>query len=169
MMTQGLHAPLNAGVMALKPNEELLKLSMWFAARASFSQHPEDTTVGKGGWDNGGVYPGGQGWPYFGFECGQGYLWTLMYGCAKGVVASVSPLVVGGAKLFPKAMPFPSRLIDRCEYNYQREGLELSKRHCKKAFKCTDVVFLHKAHSKEVAEQYGTESVCHMPVFEPTH
>lgn len=48
MMTQGLHAPLNAGVMALKPNEELLKLSMWFAERASFSQHPEDITNNKG-------------------------------------------------------------------------------------------------------------------------
>lgn len=70
---------------------------------------------------------------------------------------------------FPLALPYPARLIDRCEYNYQREGLELSKRHCKKAFKCTDVVFLHKAHTKEVAEKYGEESVCYMPIFEPTH
>lgn len=169
MMTQGLHAPLNAGVMALKPNEELLKLSMWFAERASFSQHPEDITNNKGGWDGGGAFPAGNGWPYFGFECGQGYLWTLFYGCSKGTKHSDSEHVRVGNAMFPLALPYPARLIDRCEYNYQREGLELSKRHCKKAFKCTDVVFLHKAHTKEVAEKYGEESVCYMPIFEPTH
>ena len=63
MMTQGLHAPLNAGVMALRPNEELFKLSLWFGARASFSQHPQDMSATTGGWDGGGTYPNENGWP----------------------------------------------------------------------------------------------------------
>lgn len=92
-------------VQVLKPNEELLKMSMWFSERASYSHEPADILTGKGGWADGGVWPAQGGWPYFGMECGQGFLWSLLYGNSKGTDNATAPLVTEAHRTFPDAMP----------------------------------------------------------------
>jgi hypothetical protein len=107
IMAQGLVAPLNAGVMVLKPNVELYKMSMWFAANADFSQHPADILAGAGGWGGGGAWPAKGGWPYFGFECGQGFLWALLYGNSNGTAHNTtSTLDMEAHEKHPLAMPY---------------------------------------------------------------
>ena len=144
-------------------------MAMWFAKEASYSHNPVDILAGKGGWAEGGVWPAQKGWPYFGMECGQGFLWSLLYGNSKSTANATAPLAIAAHLNFPAAMPRPAKLVDRCEYNYQREAVEAEKRKCKAAFKCSDVIFLHKFHDENTAEKHsGNDAVCSKPDYRPS-
>lgn len=140
MMTEGAASPLNAGFMALKPDPRLLDASMWFAARAAFDRDPALLRDGKGGWADGGAVPS-KG-KFIGMECGQGFLWTLLYGNGRGVAGATSALARKTMERFVPGMP-PARLVDRCTFNYQREALR-GRNACPPGFTCDDLVGLHK-------------------------
>ena len=149
-------SPLNAGMMALQPRKELFEMNLWYAKSAVYTDNITDFGNFKGGWDGGGAIPGF--WPFPGLGCGQGYLWTLMYGSGLGRENGPSPLAREAAALF---IPLhkPARLIDRCVWNYQREDADDKKRMCRPEFKCNQVVAMHKAYEKEhnIKE---TDTVC---------
>lgn len=124
--------------------------------------------IPKGGW-RGVACKGGVAVLWM--ECGQGFLWSLLYGNSQGTANATAALVIEAHKTFPSALPNGAKLIDRCEFNYQREAVELGKRKCKKAFKCTDVVFLHKFHDQKAVEQHGdahgVDVICTKPDHRP--
>jgi len=147
MMTEGsFMSPLNAGMMALQPSKELFEMNLWYAKHAVYTDNITDFKNFKGGWDGGGAIPGY--WPFPGLGCGQGYLWTLMYGSGLGRENGPSPLAREAAvKFIPTHKP--ARLVDRCIWNYQREDADDKKRMCRPDFKCNQVVAMHKAYEQE--------------------
>ena len=92
-MTEGSGAPMNAGFMALGPEQRMFDLATWFAANADFSAGKPVLHTLHGGWGSGSAWPALDTWP--GFSCGQGFLWTLFFGNGFGV-ANATPKLVGG-------------------------------------------------------------------------
>lgn len=145
MMTEGAGAMLNAGFMALQPKKSMLDLAMWFAANSKFTRNMSDINVFKGGWDNGSARPSHYG-TWAGFECGQGFLWTLLYGNGMGWRNATSKNAKKAFEMFPDAFPFPPRIVNRCVYNYQHEIVDSKGRPCTDgSYKnCSSIVALHK-------------------------
>jgi hypothetical protein len=115
MMTEGSGCPMNAGFMALKPDPKLLELSMWFSAKATFSEDKETLYNLHGGWADGSGWPALTPWP--GFACGQGFLWTLFYGNGLGYINATSKLVREAWAMHADDIDMykrPARIVDRC-------------------------------------------------------
>ena len=144
MMTEGSGAPMNAGFMALKPEQRMFDLATWFAANADFSADKPVLHTLHGGWGGGSAWPALGTWP--GFSCGQGFLWTLFYGNGFGVANATSKLVREAWAKFPDGVHKP-RIVDRCIFNYQREAPKESGSTCAADFTCSDVINLHKGHA----------------------
>eukprot|EP00039_Didymoeca_costata_P014079 m.222855 g.222855 ORF g.222855 m.222855 type:complete len:804 (+) comp15940_c2_seq6:84-2495(+) len=162
IMTEGkAGTPLNAGFMALKPNKDLLEMSMWFAERAEFVMHPKLFLEGKGAWADGGTWPSTSGSPFVGLECGQGFLWTLIYGNGLGKEHATSQLARDAHKRFPNALRKEGRMASRCIYNHQNEGY----RDCGQNFTCDMLVAHHKEfkYGQRAARQASGDLMCLKP------
>lgn len=147
LMTEGAVSPLNIGMMAWKPSDELFKMALYFAEKAEFHRDQELLSLYQGAWGDSGTAPSRSAFP--GMGCGQGFLWALLYGNGLGFGAKAYSHVAQEAAA--KYMPIrkDARLIDRCIWNYQREPPSPSERQCKKDFQCKDVIAMHKAYEEE--------------------
>eukprot|EP00039_Didymoeca_costata_P007014 m.95508 g.95508 ORF g.95508 m.95508 type:complete len:1052 (+) comp13496_c0_seq2:288-3443(+) len=142
MMASGALAYLNAGFMALRPSHDLMELVLYFSKHAKFDLDPTHLLTVHGGWGEGSAWPNANGANYPGFECGQGYLWTLIFGNGLGVEYGHSEVAREAHAKFPKALPRPGRILDRCLYNYQRDRGS----GCAPGFTCKNIVAIHKAY-----------------------
>jgi hypothetical protein len=166
LMTEGGASPLNTGVMALKPSPAILEMLLWFSARATYDRNVTLIQQRKGAWDNTGAAPGVR--PFPGMGCGQGLLWTALYGNGLGLKHAYSDLArQAGEQFMPDGVN--AQLIDRCIYNYQRENHERSRRSCHPSWSCKDVIGMHKAYEAK-HERPETDEVCwRTKVTRPTH
>jgi len=117
LTTMGSQSPLNLGFFALKPSSALLETAIAFSEIADFDKAT--------GWDNAGYLPSHG--KYFGAECGQGYLHTLLY---KNTSAVQRAFQKTGLKL-------QASQIDRCAWNYQGQCPD-------ERFDCSQVRAHHK-------------------------
>eukprot|EP00729_Bicosta_minor_P019626 gene19625-29431_t len=152
IMSEGSGAPLNLGFIALKPNPVLLEMAMWFAKNANFTRLKRPLARWEGGWAGGTAWPTKTAWP--GFECGQGFLWTLLYGSGFGPIRATSHLVREAHLKFPGALPKPPRMVDRCIWNYQREDPRPQWRKCSVNFDCSQIIGLHKGYDDKYFEKH---------------
>jgi hypothetical protein len=158
LMTAGPLAPLNAGVMFVKPESGLFEAAVWFASQAKFHESKE------GGWDNATSFPKPGG--FVGFGCGQGFIWSLLYGNGKSVghsaemYTSKSPLAVQARRKFPHStVPF---MMNRCYWNYQAESVLEG---CGDDFDCTKLNVLHKPHERVSNRYLDVAGICGLCEF----
>eukprot|EP00039_Didymoeca_costata_P007057 m.95947 g.95947 ORF g.95947 m.95947 type:complete len:1031 (-) comp13522_c0_seq2:376-3468(-) len=162
LMTTGPSAFTNAGFMGVKPEKDLMDMTLWFAERATLTDKRVLLEHYRGGWGGASAYPSRSG--SVGFSCGQGFIWALIYGNGLGTTYTLSSLVREAHRKFPKAMKNPARLVDRCLYNYQSDN---ARGNCAKDFSCKRAVALHKTikpeHKEKQLREFPQYEVCFKP------